>query len=165
MKVALTPIARKLRHETTDAELRLWLALRNRQIKGFKFKRQVPFGPYIADLLCVEARLIVEADGGQHAVQEASGRTRTAYLESQGYRVLRFWNNDVLQNLEGVLETIAETLGSESPLTLTLSPRGEGKKAAALSREVVAAADPIGAAASCVPSPLGEKDRMRGSSS
>ena len=101
--------------------------LANRHFKGFKFKRQMPFGPYIADLLCVEARLIVEADGGQHAVQEASDRTRTAYLESQGYRVLRFWNNDVLQNLEGVLETIAERWGAKSPLTLTLSPRGRKK--------------------------------------
>ncbi|MGO9869475.1 MAG: endonuclease domain-containing protein, partial [Rhodomicrobium sp.] len=126
MKVAFTKTARKLRSDATDAESRLWNALRNRQMNGFKFKRQVPFGAYVADFICVEAKLIVEADGGQHAEQMAADNTRTEYFESGGYRVLRFWNNDVLQNLDGVLETIAGVLGIESPHTPPHSPGGEG---------------------------------------
>ncbi|MGO9546264.1 MAG: endonuclease domain-containing protein [Rhodomicrobium sp.] len=115
MKVGLTGTARKLRSETTDAENRLWRALRNRRLSGYKFKRQVPFGPYIADFLCADAKLIVEADGGQHAESVDADRVRTEYFEQGGYRVLRFWNNDVLQNLEGVLETIAGELGDRPP--------------------------------------------------
>ena len=130
MKAALTGTARKLRTETTDAESRLWHALRNRQINGLKFKRQAPFGPYIADFICIKAKLIVEVDGGQHAEQADADNARTNYFQSCGYRVLKFWNNDVLQNLQGVLETIASELGIEFPLTPTLSPRGEGVKGA-----------------------------------
>ncbi len=132
MKVGLTGTARKLRSDTTDAEIRLWRALRNRRLSGYKFKRQVPFSPYIADFLCADAQLIVEADGGQHAESVDADRLRTEYFEQGGYRVLRFWNNDVLQNLEGVLETIARELGNRPPHP-ALSPRGEGEEAAALS--------------------------------
>jgi very-short-patch-repair endonuclease len=146
MKVTLTKTARKLRRDGTDTENKLWLAPRNRQMNGLKFKRQVPFGPYIADFLCAEAKLIVEADGGQHWGREEADRVRTRYFESKGYRVLRFWNNDVLQNLQGVLEAIAAKVGTESPLTP--APRGEGAR---------------GALIADVPSPLGEKGRMRGS--
>jgi hypothetical protein len=121
---------------------------------GFKFKRQAPFGPYIVDFVCVEAKLIVEADGGQHAERVDIDRLRTQYFEEAGYRVLRFWNNDVLQNLDGVLETIGDELGIKSPLTPTLSPRGEG---------VGCGPSPKAEGNSGVPSPLGEKDRMRGS--
>lgn len=98
--------ARDLRHEATEAEQRLWRHLRNRQLENLKFRRQHPIGPYIADLLCDEAMLIVEADGGQHAEHQHSDATRTAWLETQGYRVLRFWNNDILGDIEAVLEEI-----------------------------------------------------------
>jgi len=98
--------ARHLRKNMTDAEQRIWRALRLRQILGVKFRRQHPIGAYIADFICIERKLIVEVDGGQHAEQIVEDNVRTAWLEAQGYRVMRFWNNEVLQNIEGVLETI-----------------------------------------------------------
>jgi very-short-patch-repair endonuclease len=105
----LTPVARKLRVNSTDAEQRLWQHLRARQLLGFKFRRQVPVGGHIADFLCEQAKLVVELDGGQHG-DSASDGLRTHALEAAGYRTLRFWNNDVLANTEGVLEEIARTL-------------------------------------------------------
>ncbi|HTG79518.1 MAG TPA: endonuclease domain-containing protein [Sphingomicrobium sp.] len=120
--------AKQLRREMTDAERKLWSVLRNSQL-GAKFRRQQPIGPYIADLVCQEARLIVEADGGQHADALSDAR-RTAFLQSKGYRVLRFWNNDVLQNLEGVAEAILAALLTPhpaQPAAESPSPsRGEG---------------------------------------
>jgi len=108
--------ARKLRREATDAEKLLWRKLRARQVCGAKFRRQVPIGPYIVDFVCFEHRLIVEIDGGQH--NEPRGRAydiqRTRWLESQGFRVLRFWNNEVLGNLEGVLTRIVQALNKPS---------------------------------------------------
>ena len=104
----LTSRSRTLRRESTDAEQRLWSILRNRQLNGFKFRRQVEIGGYIADFLCAERRLIIEVDGGQHTV-ECDAR-RTAFLESQGFQILRFWNDDVLKNLDGVWTTIAAAL-------------------------------------------------------
>jgi len=124
MKSPLTPAARRLRGDATDAEALLWRSIRNRQLSNFKFKRQVPQGPYVVDFLCIEAKLIVEVDGGQHAVNAGFDEKRTQRLETDGYRVLRFWNNDVLRNLSGVLETIASALPEKSPLTQP-SPRGE----------------------------------------
>lgn len=102
--------SRKLRRNSTDAEKKLWPHLRNRQLGGAKFRRQVELGPYIVDLVCLEARLIVELDGGQHTVE--TDAKRTAFLERQGFRVIRFWNNDVLLNMEGVLIRIEEALSS-----------------------------------------------------
>jgi adenine-specific DNA-methyltransferase len=84
----------------------LWSKLRNRQLGGWKWKRQVPKGSYIVDFLCVEAALVVELDGGQHADNIAYDERRTAYLESLGLKVLRFWNREVVENLDGVCETI-----------------------------------------------------------
>jgi len=104
--------ARALRAASTEAELKLWTQLRNRQLNGAKFRRQHPIPPNIADFFCLEARLIIELDGSQHG-EEATDRAdqrRTARLEERGYRVLRFWNEEVLDNLEGVLERIAECL-------------------------------------------------------
>jgi len=98
--------ARHLRKNMTDAEQSIWRALRLRQILGVKFRRQHPIGVYIADFVCIERKLIVEVDGGQHAEQIVEDKARTAWLEAQGYRVMRFWNNEVLQNIEGVLEAI-----------------------------------------------------------
>jgi very-short-patch-repair endonuclease len=94
-----------MRRAPTDGELRLWRLLRDRRLSGFKFRRQVPVGSYIVDFLCVGAKLIVEADGSQHA-ESPRDNIRDAYLESEGWKVLRFWNNEVLQNREGVLVTI-----------------------------------------------------------
>jgi very-short-patch-repair endonuclease len=104
--------ARNLRRASADAERKFWAHLRNRQLKGVKFRRQHPIGPCIADFFCLEAKLIVEVDGDNHAT-EAQGRAdtaRTAYLEGSGYRVVRFWNNEVMGEINGVLERIAEFL-------------------------------------------------------
>jgi very-short-patch-repair endonuclease len=101
--------ARKLRRAAADAENKLWARLRNRQLEGAKFRRQHSIGPYIADFFCLEARLVIELDGGQHDEQtrrEADER-RTRYLQAQGYTVLRFWNSEVSEDMDGVLEAIA----------------------------------------------------------
>ncbi len=111
--------ARALRGALTDAEQRLWYHLRNRRLGGHKFRRQVPFGPYVADFVCMAARLIVEVDGGQHAQRAVEDARRTRYLEDQGYRVVRFWNNEVLGNLEGVLQRLSVVI-AERLSTLTL---------------------------------------------
>jgi very-short-patch-repair endonuclease len=102
-----SPLARRLRLTPTDAETRLWSRLRKKQLDGFGFRRQHPLGPYVADFVCAEARLIVEVDGGQHAEEDD---TRTRWLEGRGYRVIRFWNSDVLANTEGVLLAILDAL-------------------------------------------------------
>ena len=101
--------ARRLRRDATDAERALWRVLRGRAIAGLKFRRQHPIGRYIVDFVCLERRLIVELDGGQHTA-EVDG-PRTAYLEAAGYRVVRFWNPDVLRNPEGVVEVIVAAAG------------------------------------------------------
>jgi very-short-patch-repair endonuclease len=94
----------------TEAEQRLWKYLRSRLLEGTKFRRQEPVQNRIADFLCVEAKLIIELDGGQHGEQVEEDAERTRQLEAAGYTVLRFWNNDVLSNTEGVLEEIRRTL-------------------------------------------------------
>jgi very-short-patch-repair endonuclease len=106
--------ARILRKNLTDAERHLWRHIRLRQIGGHKFRRQHPMGSYIADFACIECKLIVEVDGGQHAEQLEYDAMRTAWLEAHGYRVLRFWNNDVLQNIEGVVASIRVALGVDA---------------------------------------------------
>ncbi|HEX5336886.1 MAG TPA: endonuclease domain-containing protein [Gallionella sp.] len=98
--------AKLLRVNLTDAEQRLWYHLRAHRFMGLKFKRQKPLGRYIVDFICTERRLIVEIDGGQHAEQVEYDRQRDAWLRGQGYTVLRFWNNEVMQQLEAVLEQI-----------------------------------------------------------
>jgi very-short-patch-repair endonuclease len=118
--------AQRLRSELTDAERKLWSALRNRQLDGCKFRRQQPIGPFVADFVCQERRLIIEADGGQHAESVTDDR-RTALLESKGYRVLRFWNNDILSNLDGVASVIAAALSTPHPArALRESPSPSG---------------------------------------
>ncbi len=102
-------LARRLRGNQTDAETVLWNRIRNRQIDGHKFARQVPIGAYICDFVCREKQIVIEVDGGQHA-ESAADAVRDAHLAGEGYRVLRFWNNDVLGNLEGVLTTIQAQL-------------------------------------------------------
>jgi len=99
-------LARKLRGKSTDAELLLWRHLRNRHMAGYKFRRQVAIGSYIVDFVCFDAGLIIEADGGQHLEQRHRDSERTAFLESRGYKVMRFWNNEILCDIEAVLEQI-----------------------------------------------------------
>ena len=114
--------ARKLRQNPTDAERILWQKLRLRQLDRYKFRRQQPLGKYIVDFVCLRNRLIVEVDGGQHAAQAERDNERDAWLRAQGFAVLRFWNNDVLDNIDGVMETIAKSL-KHTPF-LSPSPRG-----------------------------------------
>ena len=99
-------IARKLRRHQTDAENHLWHYLRNRRLLGFKFRRQYPIGRYVVDFACTEKAFIIELDGGQHAEQQARDRARTHFLEQQGYRVIRFWDDAVLKDTDTVLEVI-----------------------------------------------------------
>jgi len=102
--------AKALRTTQTDAERRLWYHLRAHRFMGLKFKRQKPIGRYIVDFVCIEQRLIVELDGGQHAGQVAYDQRRDDWLRGEGYTVLRFWNNDVMERLESVLEEISRVL-------------------------------------------------------
>src|ERR1700751_5459863 len=102
--IAKTSFARRLRRDQTDAERALWFRLRDRRLNGLKFRRQGTIRNYIADFCCGSGRLIVELDGGQDVTRERQDAERTAALEAQCYLVLRFWNNDVLQNMDGVLE-------------------------------------------------------------
>jgi very-short-patch-repair endonuclease len=112
--------AKKLRQQSTDAERLLWKYLRAHRMAGYKFKRQVVIEPYIVDFVCLEARLIVEADGGQHLEQTEGDSRRTVFLESLGYKVIRFWNHEILGDTLTVLEQIHSYL-IEDP-----SPRGRG---------------------------------------
>ena len=120
--------ARRLRRNQTDAERKLWFRLRDRRLGGWKFRRQFPIDRFIVDFCCADARLIVELDGGQHAVQAEADAQRTKLLEAMGYLVLRYWNNDVMSNLDGVLEDIAAVLERDRPEPPhpTLSPLGRG---------------------------------------
>ncbi|MEO8685347.1 MAG: DUF559 domain-containing protein [Devosia sp.] len=101
----LIGFAKAMRHNPTEAERALWLLLRNRRLAAFKFRRQVPMGPYIADFLCFEAKLIVEADGSQH-LDSPRDLTRDAELERRGFRILRLWNNDILARPNQILDVV-----------------------------------------------------------
>lgn len=107
--------ARQLRKNPTDVERFLWLRLQKRQIAGCKFRRQQPLGPYIVDFVCFETRVIIEVDGGQHSERRKYDSARGHWLESQGFRVLRFWNNQVLGEIEAVLEVIAKACSTPAP--------------------------------------------------
>ena len=108
-----SPFVRVLRQLPTDAEFRLWLMLRDRRLSDYKFRRQRSIGRYVVDFVCIKHHLIVEADGGQH-LDSASDAARTKWLEAQGWRVLRFWNHDILSNMDGVLETILAALREDA---------------------------------------------------
>ena len=105
-----TQRARSLRNNLTDAELKCWPRLRMRQVRGLKFRRQHPLGPYVVDFVCLERRLIIEVDGGQHAEQSAQDGRREEYLAGLGFETLRFWNNAVLTEADAILEVIAQAL-------------------------------------------------------
>jgi very-short-patch-repair endonuclease len=108
-------LGKVLRKRPTDAEQILWKQLRLKQKEGFKFRRQQPIDNYIVDFVCFEKRIVIEADGGQHARQSEDDIARDTYLRQHGFKVLRFWNNEVLQNINGVLEVIRESCLSPAP--------------------------------------------------
>jgi very-short-patch-repair endonuclease len=114
-----------LRRNATDVERKLWAVLRNRQLDGLKFRRQATIGPFIVDFLCVEARLIVELDGGQHS--EARDAARTSWLGTQDYRIVRFWNHEVIENFDGVVEAIRLALIPEERPSPNPLPREAGE--------------------------------------
>ncbi len=105
--------ARQLRRDQTGVERKLWYALRDRRFHKLKFRRQQPIGPYVVDFVSFEAKLVIELDGGQHGLppNEAVDRERTKRLETDGFKVIRFWNNELIENFEGVLDAVALTLG------------------------------------------------------
>lgn len=102
--------AKRLRREMTEAEKKLWYQLRGHRFLGLKFKRQKPVGPYIVDFICTERWLVIELDGGQHQQQNEADQIRDLYLQSRGYRVLRFWNHEALAEIEAVLEQIRQAI-------------------------------------------------------
>ncbi|MGC1348280.1 MAG: endonuclease domain-containing protein [Xanthobacteraceae bacterium] len=126
-KATKTPLARRLRRDATRAEQKLWQYLRSRSLAGFKFVRQKPIGPYIVDFVCREQRLVIEVDGGQHA-ENSGDAERDRWLVERRYRILRFWNNEVLENIEGVWDTIfAAASAATPPHPDPLPARGEGE--------------------------------------
>ena len=118
--------AKTLRTHQTQAEQQLWYHLRAHRFMGLKFKRQKPIGNYIADFVCVEQMLIVELDGGQHSEQVEYDQRRDVWLKGKGYTVLRFWNNEVMQQLEAVLEQIRLAVITEPSPPAPLPQAGEG---------------------------------------
>ena len=115
-----------MRHASTEAERKLWWHLRHRlHLNGSHFRRQVQIGPFIADFACHQLKLVIEIDGSQHGSQTTNDETRTRHLESEGYRVLRFWNNDVLSNVDGVLAGIQNAIAATP--TPNPSPQGGGE--------------------------------------
>ncbi|RQO43113.1 DNA methyltransferase [Variovorax sp. KBW07] len=120
--------ARSLRETPTDAESLLWYHLRDRRMADHKFRRQRPIGPYFADFACLEAKLIVELDGGQHLEAAAYDENRTRFMQAQGYRVLRFWNNEVLTQTDVVRERILQALQEDNPHPNPLPQAGEGAR-------------------------------------
>ena len=119
--------ARALRKNLTDAEKLLWRHLRDRQLDGCKFRRQHPIGKFIVDFVCVEKKLVIEVDGGQHATKVEADLQRSEYLRKKGYSTLRFWNNEVLQKTESVLEAVLLSLSEDAPSPRPSPPnRGRG---------------------------------------
>ena len=114
-KRVLNKNTRNLRRQSTNVETLLWSKIRGRQIGSFKFRRQHVIGPYIVDFVCLSKRVVIELDGGQHAVERKKDDARDNWLRREGYTVLRFWNHEVFENLDGVLEFIRRRLNSPSP--------------------------------------------------
>ena len=127
MTLNLTEPARELRKQSTEAERLLWNRIRAKQVAGFKFRRQEQIGRFIVDFVCYQKSLIIEADGSQHAVEVEKDNERTLWLNAQGFHVLRFWNNEILTNINGVLAVIQDYLDKHPPLPDPLPQRGEGE--------------------------------------
>jgi very-short-patch-repair endonuclease len=119
------PFVKYLRANMTRAEWKLWYHLRRKAIGGLRFRRQYPIGDYIADFVCLPARLIIEVDGGQHAEREREDAQRPAWLEGQGFRVIRFWNNEVMETMEHVIETIQREVRLRPPPAPSREGRGK----------------------------------------
>jgi very-short-patch-repair endonuclease len=127
-----TSTAKRLRRTQTNADRILWFRLRDRRLAGLKFKRQFPINRFVVDFFCADAKLVIELDGGQHSQRVAIDEKRTEILESMGYLALRFWNNDVMRNIEGVMEDILSPIRTpDPPHPTTLSPSGRGSRAPA----------------------------------
>ncbi len=125
MRHPLRDLARQLRKDMTDTDRFVWSKIRKKQFAGYRFRRQRPLGPFIVDFVCLEARLVLELDGGQHAVQQDEDAARTRWLEEHGFRVLRFWNIDVFKEWESVEAVIVKALidtRDEPPTRLPQSP-------------------------------------------
>jgi very-short-patch-repair endonuclease len=104
--------AKRLRREMTEAEKKLWFRIRLGQLGGRHFRRQVSIGDYAVDFACLKEKLVIEVDGGQHAWRKEEDEARTRYLEARGYRMIRFWNNEIFENMDGVLHVIARAVGA-----------------------------------------------------
>ncbi len=115
MKNNITKIAKTLRKNSTKAERLLWRNLRAKQIDGLKFRRQEPLGDYVVDFICFEKRLVIEVDGGQHMIKVVKDKERESWLKKKGFKILRFWNNEVLRNIEGILEVISRNCSDHPP--------------------------------------------------
>ncbi len=122
-----TQRSRDLRNNATKSERTLWRKLRNRQVTGTRFNRQVPIGPFICDFVARTMKLIIELDGGQHALSSDEDARRTKFLHAEGYRVIRFWNNDVLENIEGVMVLIEAALADRPSPSPSRMAGGETK--------------------------------------
>jgi very-short-patch-repair endonuclease len=121
-----TRLAKRLRNNATSPERKLWQYLRGSRLNGFKFSRQMPIAGYVCDFLCRSARLVVEIDGGQHGWQSERDEARTRAIEAEGYRVIRFWNNDVNERMEGVILVIEAALAEAVPHPQAPSRKREG---------------------------------------
>ena len=127
-KIHSNKLQRTLRNEMTDAENALWRVLRCKQVSGLKFRRQHPFGDFIIDFVCLENKLVIEVDGGQHSERVKEDEIRTQNLLTAGFRILRFWNNEVLQEIEAVKKRIWRAIEEKQPHPL-LDPPLEGEEA------------------------------------
>jgi very-short-patch-repair endonuclease len=127
MPINLTRIAKKLRRNSTDAERLLWRHLRAKQIVGLKFRRQEQIGSFIVDFVCYQTRVIVEADGGQHALESVDVE-RTQWLNSQGFAVLRFWNDEILTNIEGVIDVVLMQCDKDANCPPLPNPLPQGER-------------------------------------
>ena len=123
----INQLSKNLRKNQTKAEIKIWRHLKNRALAGYKFRRQCSIGPYIVDFVCFGKMVVIEIDGGQHALQIQKDACRTGDLESRGFRVMRFWNHEVLADTDSVLNTILTELVN-SPSSPALLPQGEGSR-------------------------------------
>jgi very-short-patch-repair endonuclease len=155
MSNRLQNFAKSLRSSMTDAERKLWMHLRAHRLQKYKFKRQQPWGPYIADFVCLNARLIVEVDGSQH-LESPRDAKRDDWFKANDFRVLRFWNDQVLQETEAVLEEILRAVEA-TPLPQPLSRKGRGEKGVPGS----SSSEGLSAAADCSPLPSWERVARR----